>query len=424
VFGAKRKISNGLFVMDVGTSEVRAVALVGHAGDLHVVAQAVGPAPQNVPGALPDLESFRDSVGEVLQRVAWESGVTVRRVVASVGGAHVRSMRAQGRLQMRRTMPLREAHVQRVLDMAADLDLPRDHEVLHVVPTSFRVDDVPTHRPPIGMRAQSLCAEVSVVTVSRLALDNLERVLDSLDWQLVDAAAEPIVTARAALGREDRQRGAILLDIGAEVLHAASYRDGALLGIASLAAGSAHVTRDLSWALRLDVEEAESLKKQYGVAVVDAARRELRIPVHSNGRAAWVGQRAVAQVIEPRLSELLVLIRDGLRAQGALIPAARVVLTGNGARLRGLNKLVERIFAAPAHAATFRACEQDNDSAVPGCVAAGLIDYVRSAGLGRERHRRQKAWRWLVRTLGAGASEEKGTGLRAGSEAAGATSTH
>jgi cell division protein FtsA len=422
MFRGRRKSDNGLFVLDVGTSEVRAVALVRQGSELHAVAQATGRAPQNVSGGLPDLESFRQCVGEVLQRAAWESGVAARRVVASVGGAHVRSVRAQGRLQLRRTMPLRESHVQRVLDMAADLDLPRDHEVLHVVPMGFRVDDVPTHRPPIGMRAQSLCADVSVVTVSRLALDNLERVLDSLDWQLVDAAAEPLVTARAALTREDRQRGTILIDIGAEVLHAASYRDGGLLGIASLAAGSAHVTRDLSWALRLELDEAETLKTRHGIAMVDRAQRDLRIPVRSNGRAAWVGQKAVAQVIEPRLSELLVMTRDGLRAQGALIAAARVVLTGNGARLRGLPQLVERIFAAPAQTATFRAC-QGGEGAVPGCVVAGLIEYVRSVGLGCERHRRQQAWRWLVRTFGAGVPEE-GTGLRAGSETAGATSTH
>ena len=384
MFKAKRHGNNGLFVLDMGTHEVRAVALQQVGDSFEPVSSASGCAPEIPSGSLPDLESVRGSLGDVLQQVAWDSGVQSRRVIASVGGAHVRCVRTQGRLQLRRAMPLRDTHVQRVLDLAADLELPRDHEVLHVVPTGFCVDDVPTARPPLGMCAASLLAETSVVTVSRLALDNLERVLESLGWQLVDAAAEPLLVSRAALTDRDRQRGAVLIDIGGEATHASVYREGALRGIVSLAAGSAHVTRDLSWALRVDHDEAEKLKRQHGVAVVQEAKRETRIEVRSNGRPAWVGQRALAQVIEPRLSELLTMARDGLRAQDALFPAARVVLTGNGARIAGLPTLVERIFETPAHTATFLSCEEQSRGLIPSCVAAGLIQYASACGLARE----------------------------------------
>jgi cell division protein FtsA len=224
------------------------------------------------------------------------------------------------------------------------------------------------------------------------------------------------------LSRDDRQRGAVLIDVGGEAMHASVYRDGGLRGLVSMDAGSAHVTRDLSWALRIRVEEAEELKCQHGVAAVQEAQREVRIPVCSNGRPSWVGQRAIAQVIEPRFSELLTMARDGLRAQDALFPAARVVLTGNGSRMPGLLTLAERIFETPAQTATFLSCEEQSQGLIPSCVAAGLVQYVTSSGLATPPRRRRQAMQWLMKTIGAGVSQEA-TGLRAGSETAGATST-
>jgi cell division protein FtsA len=410
-----------LFVLDVGTHEVRALALANVGNSFEVVGSATGCAPEMPSGQMADLDSVRGCLGDVLQRAAAEGKVEGRRVVASVGGAHVRSVRARGRLQLRRAMPLRQSHMRRVLDIAADLELPRDHEVLHVVPTGFRVDDVPTLHPPIGMRAESLVADASVVTVSRLALDNLERVLVSLNWQLVDAAAEPLVSSRVALTREDRQRGAVLIDIGAETIHAASYRDGGLQGLACLAAGGAHVTRDLSWALRLELDDAERVKRQNGVACVSGAKRDLRVEIRSNGRAAWVGQKAIAQVIEPRMSELLMMVRDGLRAQEALFPVSRVVLTGGGSQLQRLPELVERVFEAPAQTAKMQTCASEPLGSAASCVAMGLVEYVTSSGLAKAPRRRRRALQWLLKTFGAGVSNQ-GTGLRAGSETAGVTS--
>jgi cell division ATPase FtsA len=118
MFKAKRQSNNGLFVLDVGSHEVRAIALLQTGDAFEPLSVASARAPEVQSGALPDLDSVRGCLSDVLQKVAWDSGIQGRRVVASIGGASVRCVRTQGRLQLRRVAPLREAHVQRVLDIA------------------------------------------------------------------------------------------------------------------------------------------------------------------------------------------------------------------------------------------------------------------------------------------------------------------
>ena len=73
-----------------------------------VVGSATGCAPEMPSGLMADLDSVRGCLGDVQQRAAAAGKVEGRRVVASVGGAHVRSVRARGKLQLRRPVPLRE----------------------------------------------------------------------------------------------------------------------------------------------------------------------------------------------------------------------------------------------------------------------------------------------------------------------------
>ncbi|MFQ5601366.1 MAG: cell division protein FtsA [Candidatus Krumholzibacteriia bacterium] len=419
MFATRSLAQPGVILLDVGTHEVRALAAAFEGGRLQVRGAAMREFSAGRDGILVDLEAARAGLGEVLDAAARQSGLAIRRVVAGVGGTHVRCVRARGSLSLRIPVIVRESHLERILDAAADIGLPRDHEVLHVLPTGYRVDGARTVRAPLGMRARRLAAETAVVIVSRLALDNLERVLGEVGFELVDAAAEPLVAARAALTAEDRRCGAVLVDIGAENVGAAVYRDAVLQGLVCLGAGGAHVSRDLAYALRVDSVQAEALKRRLGVAQVASADRSRRVEVQHAGRPAYVSQTAVAHVIEPRMREILSLVRDALHAQHALSPADRVVLVGGGARLQGVDELAERVFGVPARVGE-PVPQGDRGHAAPdrpSCAALGLVAFASWSGLGARR-RRAPSWSAAVERL----RRVLGAGARAGPGAAAARS--
>jgi cell division protein FtsA len=136
----------------------------------------------------------------------------------------------------------------------------------------------------------------------------------------------------------------VLVDLGAERTNATVHRDGVLQGMVCIGAGAAHVTRDLAFALQVDVEVAEDLKRSWGAAWKEGASEA----APSHVPLAWEG---FASVIEPRMRELLQLVRDGLQANGALAASDRLVLTGGGAKLRATADLAHAVFRLPVRLA-------------------------------------------------------------------------
>jgi cell division protein FtsA len=394
VFAARNDAAGGLLLLDLGSHQARAVALVPEGSELVLRGAASVPFGAAPDGVLVALDLARTQLEELLGTCGQRAGLGVRRVLASIGGTHLRLVQARGSIALRLPVVLRRAHLERVLDAATAIELPSDQEVLHVLPTSYEVDGARTHEPPLGIRARRLLAEAALVTVSRLALDTLERVLAELGYELVDVAAEPLVTAGAVLSADDRQRGAVLVDLGAERITAVVYRHRVVQGLHVLGAGAVHASRDLAFALRLELGRAEEIKRRYGVARVAEADPEVETLLEHEGRTVRVGQPALAAVLEPRMRELLALVRQGLGS--ALAPGDRVVLCGGGARLRGLVELAEDVFAAPARMGASRV--GGDLEAETSCTALGLAVYAERCGL--ERRARSPAWSGAVRRLG------------------------
>ena len=376
---------DGIVGLDLGSSKAVALVALPDGDGFRVRGWAERTCALTSAGVIADLGAARAVLGELLRAAAEQGGVRLRRVVVGVGGGQVRCVRARGTTRTKLPVMLQTAHLDRSLDAAADIGLPREHEVLHVLPSAYHVDGVRVVKTPLGMRARAVTAEAAVVTVRSQVLDVLQRVLEDAGYELVGAVAEPLAAARAALTAEDRARGAVLIDIGAETTGAACYRDGVVQGIAWVPAGGVHVTRDIGFALQLDHEQSEALKRRSGVALVEGVGAERQVEVLRGRERMSVSQQTLAGIIEARMEELFGMVRDALRTQHALGIGDRIVLAGGGARLRGCVELAEQIFEAPARLAQPAAVrgwrEADGDPA--GCTAIGIVEFARRSGLMR-----------------------------------------
>jgi cell division protein FtsA len=347
-------------------------------GELVVCGWAERPFEGARDGPLVDLDAASGVFAEVLGAAQRQGGISTRRVVAGISGPQVRLVRARGDVRVKTPVTLTTSHLRRAVEAAADIGLPDDHEILHVLPTGYQVDGARAVRRPLGMRARWLTAEAAIVIVASFVLDNLQRALEAVGYELVGAVAEPLAAARGALTADDRKSGAVLLDVGAQSLGAAVYRDEVVQGLATVQAGSAHVSRDVAYALHLELPQAEALKRRSGVALAESVSHARQVEVQRGRERLFVSQQMLASVIEARMEELFVMARDALRGQRALALRDRVVLVGGGARLAGTVELAEQVFEAPARLGAPVANrgwrEAAGDPAC--CTALGLMGYA------------------------------------------------
>ena len=157
---------------------------------------------------------------------------------------------------------------------------------------------------------------------------------------------EGAAAAYAAILPEDRARGVAVIDIGAHTTHLAVYDGEALLLATSLPVAADHFTRDISWLLKVNYEDAENLKREYGCALTGLSSDSSLIEIPSlEGRPPREAPRnQLNEIIEARAEEILdrvyaEILRVGM--ENSLLEGA--VLTGGGATLAGMCDVAERI---------------------------------------------------------------------------------
>jgi cell division protein FtsA len=371
-----------IVALDIGSTKT--CALVGEQDDDGGVKFAALGAAESKgwrKGQIVNLDLAVSSIRRAVEEAETIVGVPVESAMIGVAGSHVRGVNSQGGITLgSRPRDVQREDVRRAIEAAKGVTLPEDREVLHVLPQEFFLDKQDNIRDAIGMVGQRLEANVHLVTASSMATQNIVTAVNRAGVRVDDTVLEPFASAEACLTQDERELGICLLDIGGGTTELIGYAGGVVRHTAAIPVGGDHFTNDLAVGLRTPIPEAEKIKRKHACVIRDLVTGDLAIEIASVGDRPprTVFARMLADIVEPRAQEFLMLIRDELRRGGleSQIPAG-IVFTGGGAHLRGLPELAERVFNLPVRVAAPRGLAQMSEevSQPEYSTAVGLVLY-------------------------------------------------
>jgi cell division protein FtsA len=119
--------------------------------------------------------------------------------------------------------------------------------------------------------------------------------------------------------------------------------------------GGNQITGDLAVGLRTPIIEAEEIKKRWGCCRSSMVQsdQEIEVPDVGGRGVRRLSRSVLADVIEPRVTEIFTLLKREIQLSGyEEMIAAGVVLTGGSAQLEGIIDLAEEVFQLPARMGT------------------------------------------------------------------------
>jgi cell division protein FtsA len=341
--------------LDIGSTKT--CVLIAEIENEHVKFLALGAAESKGlrKGLIVNLDSTVSSIRRAVEEAESVANVPVESALLGVAGSHVRGVNSRGGITLgQRPRDIERDDVRRAVDAARNVSLPDDREVLHVLPHEFIVDAQDGIRDAIGMVGQRLEANVHLVTSSTAATQNLVSAANKSGILISDTVLEPFASAESCLTQDERELGCCLLDIGGGTTEVIVYGGGVVRHTGAVPVGGDHFTNDLAVGLRTPIPEAERIKRHHGCAATSLLREDGAIEIGSVGDRPprTIFARMLTDIIEPRSTEFLALIRDDLQRAGLLgqIPAG-FILAGGGARLHGLDELAEQTFHLPVRIA-------------------------------------------------------------------------
>ncbi len=341
--------------LDIGTSKVVAIVAAPNldAGPndnaLDIIGIGSHPARGMKKGVVVNIESTVQSIQRAIEEAELMAGCQIHSVFAGIAGSHIRSLNSHGTVAIR-DKEVTQGDVDRVLDAAKAVHFPGDQQLLHVLPQEYIIDNQEGIREPIGMSGVRLEAKVHLITGAVSAAQNITKCIERCGLSVDGIILEQMASSYSVLEHDEKELGVCLVDIGGGTTDIAVFIDGAIRHTAVIPIAGDQVTNDIAVALRTPTQHADEIKIKYACALRQLAREDETIEVPSVGDrpSRQLSRQTLAEVVEPRYEELLMLVQAELRRSGfEPLLAAGVVLTGGSSKMEGVVELAEEVFHLP-----------------------------------------------------------------------------
>ena len=346
----KNSDKNLIVGLDIGTSKV--AAIVGEItpdGTIDVIGIGTNGSRGLKKGVVVNLESTVHSIQRAVEEAELMAGCQINSVFVGIAGSHISSLNSNGVVGIKESEVI-PSDIERVIDAARAVVIPADQKILHIMPQEFIIDGQEGIKEPVGMAGIRLEAKVHIVTGAVSAAQNIIKCVRRCGLEVDDIILEQLASSSSVLTDDEKELGVCLVDIGGGTTDIAVFCDGFIRHTAVIPIAGDQVTNDIAVALRTPTQHADEIKLKYACALTQLVQEDEMIDVPSIGDRPTrkISRGNLAEIIEPRYEELMMLVQAELRRSGYEdIVAAGIVLTGGSAKVEGLVELAEEVFHMP-----------------------------------------------------------------------------
>ncbi len=340
--------------LDIGTSKV--TALVGEVlpdNTINIIGHGDSPSRGMDKGGVNDLESVVKSVQRAIDQAELIADCQIESVFLSLSGKHINCMTENGMVPIS-DKEVTQDDVDNVIHTAKSVKLSDELRTLHIIPQEFAIDFQEGIKNPVGLSGVRMHANVHMITCHNDMARNIEKAVERCGLKVDQLIFSGLASSYAVLTEDEKELGVCVVDIGGGTMDMAVWSGGALRHAEVVPYAGNAVTSDIAYAFGTPPSNAEEIKVKFGCALSELVSKDAKVDVPSVGGrpSRSLQSQTLAEVIEPRYSELLGLVKQKLVAVEEQMRsaghkhhlAAGIVLTGGAAQIDGLVECAERVF--------------------------------------------------------------------------------
>ena len=315
-------------------------------------------------------------VGDSIAAAELEANAKIKEIYVGVPGEYIHVRSCETEVELPEGV-VDEAAINACQDAAADMLKIGESGglVMHRTPSWFIVDDGKKTMSP-GGRGTRLRALTTFVIADPQFIEDVSEMLGQHDITILGFLSPSLGESLLVLSLEERDRGALLIDVGYLNTEISVVEGDAIVYHAILPRGGGHITADLAMGLRIPMRAAEQIKRNYVFNPDEFDMDSFSEVYDESGRRKTFPRKVVGEIVDQSFKELTDMIDMTISNDAGQLLGKRsqVYLTGGGiALMRGAR---EALAAAIGRPVKISAAKSSKLNSPVYASALGLADLI------------------------------------------------
>ena len=215
-----------------------------------------------------------------------------------------------------------------------DIEVPDDKVLVDVVPDKFILEDGKAIEDPVGKYSTSFTLTAQIILAEKEYVKQITSVFKKAGIEIDGIVPISLAERNLVLDTNELNDNVMLLDIGAGNTDIGVFNGNSFIYTNTIALGGDNITSDISYVLNISPEEADKLKRQYGLALKSFIDNDNNIILNTckdvGGKNRTIKSSDLIEIIEARIEEIFTLVNKDITSNGIKSNINNVILTGEG----------------------------------------------------------------------------------------------
>lgn len=215
-----------------------------------------------------------------------------------------------------------------------DIEIPEDKVLIDIVPNQFVLEDGKVVDDPVGRISASFTLTAQIILADKEYVKKLTSIFRKAGIDIDGIVPITLAERNLVLDVNELHDNVLLLDIGAGNTDIGVFYNSTFVYTNTISLGGDNITSDIAYVLNISREEADKLKRQYGLALKSFIDNDNNIILNTyNGgdsKNKTIKSSELIEIIEARVEEIFSIINKDITNQGVKANINNVILTGDG----------------------------------------------------------------------------------------------
>ena len=223
--------------------------------------------------------------------------------------------------------------VQGAISQIKDIEVPESQALVDIVLDKIVLENGTVVTDPVGSISSSFTMNAQIILAQREYVRKLTSIFKKAGLEIDGIVPTTLAERNLVLDTNELHDNIMLLDIGAGNIDIGVFEGQTFIYTNSIPVGGDNITNDIALVLNISEEEADKLKRQYGLALksfIDNDNDMILNTCKDTTKNKIIKSSELIEIIEARIEEMFSIINKDITNQGIKQKINNVILTGQG----------------------------------------------------------------------------------------------